>query len=53
MTTLEKEKRLRYLKEVWDANLSKGYISEMEAMAMIKLSKDWDIERELIASIKK
>jgi hypothetical protein len=52
MLTLDKPQRLKYLRNVWDANLAKGYISEMEAMAMINLSKDWDVERELIISIK-
>ncbi len=52
MLTLDKTNRLKYLRNVWDANLAKGYISEMEAMAMINLSKDWDVERELITSIK-
>ena len=45
---LEKDKRLHYLDRVWKANNSKGYITEMEATAMIKLAKDWHIERELI-----
>jgi hypothetical protein len=53
MLELEKPKRLEYLSKVWNANMTKGYISEMEAMAMIKLAKDWDIEAELIESIKK
>jgi hypothetical protein len=53
MLELEKPKRLEYLSKVWKANMAKGYISEMEAMAMIKLAKDWDIESELIESIKK
>lgn len=52
MLELNKDKRIEYLKKVWNANLAKGYISEMEAMAMINLSKDWDVERELITSIK-
>ncbi|MCC5944659.1 MAG: hypothetical protein JJT94_06960 [Bernardetiaceae bacterium] len=52
MQGLDKDKRLYYLKSVWDANKQKGFISEMEAMAMLKLSKDWDIEKELVESIK-
>lgn len=53
MLELEKPKRLEYLSKVWNANMIKGYISEMEAMAMIRLAKDWDIESELIESIRK
>jgi hypothetical protein len=46
-------KRLEYLKKVWADNMKKGYISEMEAMGMLKLAKDWEIERDLIQAIKK
>jgi len=49
---LEKEKRLHYLDHVWKANNEKGYITEMEATAMIKLAKDWKIERELIQLVR-
>jgi uncharacterized tellurite resistance protein B-like protein len=53
MNSLDKEKRLNYLSAVWDANNKKGYISEMEATAMLKLAKDWHIERDLIERIRK
>jgi hypothetical protein len=53
MLSLDKEKRLEYLKKVWADNMKKGYISEMEAMGMLKLAKDWEIERDLIQAIKK
>lgn len=53
MEQMEKEERLSYLSMVWDANNRKGYISEMEATAMLKLAKDWDIEKELIEMIRK
>ena len=53
MTKLEKEIRLNYLNMVWDANNKKGYISEMEATAMLKLAKDWHVETDLINMIKK
>lgn len=53
MGGLEKDKRLGYLTAVWEANQRKGYISEMEATAMIKLAQDWHIESELIDMIKK
>lgn len=53
MNKLEKEKRLSFLSMVWEANNKKGYISEMEATAMLKLAKDWGVEADLIAIIKK
>ncbi|MFA0961773.1 hypothetical protein AB9P05_08190 [Roseivirga sp. BDSF3-8] len=50
---LDKDKRLMYLDMVWKANNQKGYITEMEATAMLKLAKDWHIEGDLIAMIRK
>jgi hypothetical protein len=50
---MDKEKRLSYLDMVWKANNQKGYITEMEATAMLKLAKDWEIENELIEMVKK
>lgn len=52
MLALDSEKRLHYLSLVWEANNRKGYISEMEATAMLKLAKDWEIEADLINMIK-
>lgn len=49
---LEKSKRLSYLDQVWKANYQKGYITEMEATAMLKLAKDWGIESELISMVR-
>ena len=49
---LEKPKRLSYLDMVWKATNQKGYISEMEATAMLKLAKDWQIENDLIAMVR-
>ena len=49
---METEKRLDFLSRAWNANLNKGFITEMEARAMIKLAKDWDIEDELFDSVK-
>ncbi|MCS7004224.1 MAG: hypothetical protein NZM38_02730 [Cytophagales bacterium] len=53
MNSMDKEKRLQYLISVWNANNKKGYISEMEATAMLKLARDWHIERELLDFIRK
>jgi len=45
---LDKPKRLKYINDTWIANGEKGYITEMEATAMLKLAKDWEVDRELI-----
>lgn len=48
---LDKSKRLTYINETWNANGEKGYITEMEATAMLKLAKDWEVDRELIEMV--
>lgn len=43
-----KEKRLELINMVWKSNNLKGYVTEMEATAMLKLAKDWNVQSELI-----
>ena len=43
-----KEKRTELINMVWQANNLKGYVTEMEATAMLKLAKDWNEQKELI-----
>ena len=43
-----KEKRIELINMVWKANNLKGYVTEMEATAMLKLAKDWNVQKELI-----
>jgi hypothetical protein len=45
---LDKEIRLSYIDKVWQANNEKGYITEIEATAMLKVAKDMGVEEELI-----
>jgi len=45
---LDKSKRLKYINDTWNSNGEKGYITEMEATAMLKLAKDWGVDKELI-----
>ncbi len=47
-----KKKRVEYIKLVWKANLLKGYITEMEATAMLKFAQDWSVQTEFIALVK-
>lgn len=46
-----KEKRIELINMVWRANNIKGYVTEMEATAMLKLAKDWNVQKELIALV--
>ena len=43
-----KEKRVELINMVWRANNLKGYVTEMEANAMLRLAKDWNVQQELI-----
>lgn len=43
-----KEKRVELINMVWRANNLKGYVTEMEATAMLKLAKDWNVQKEFI-----
>jgi hypothetical protein len=46
-----KEKRIELMNMVWQSNNLKGYVTEMEATAMLKLAKDWNVQQELIALV--
>ena len=50
---LKKENQVKYLEEAWEANMSKGFVTEMEARAMIKLARDWGIDKELLTFARK
>ena len=43
-----KDKRIELVNMVWQANNLKGYVTEMEATAMLKFAKDWNVQKELI-----
>lgn len=49
---LQKNKKVEYLGKVWKANNEKGYITEMEATAMLRFAKDWQVEQELINMVR-
>ena len=44
---LDKSKRLFFINSTWKANFEKGYITEMEATAMLKLARDWQVDDDL------
>ena len=49
---LEKDKKVQYLNQVWKANNEKGHITEMEAIAMLRFARDWQVENELISLVR-
>ena len=38
---------------VWESNNIKGYVTEMEVTAMVKLARDWKVEPELVTLVLK
>jgi len=53
MPTIDKEKRLNFINLTWKANKLKGYITEMEVTALLKLAKDWEVKKELTQIVEK
>jgi uncharacterized tellurite resistance protein B-like protein len=53
ITDYPKDKRIELINMVWQANNIKGYVTEMEATAMLKLAKDWNVQNELIELVLK
>lgn len=47
------DKRVFYIDMVWKSNSLKGYVTELEATAMLKLARDWNVEAELMEIVKK
>lgn len=48
-----REKRVELINMVWESNNLKGYVTEMEATAMIRLARDWNVEKELVELVLK
>ncbi|EMR02604.1 hypothetical protein ADICEAN_02260 [Cesiribacter andamanensis AMV16] len=49
---LPADTKLEYLYRVWQSNNAKGYITEMEATAMLRLARDWKLEGELVKRVR-
>jgi len=48
-----KNQRVELINMVWQSNNLKGYVTEMEVTAMLRLAKDWNVEQELISLVLK
>jgi hypothetical protein len=48
---LDLDEQLKHLTEVWEENHQKGYVTEMETTAMLKIAKDWQIEMRFLQQI--
>lgn len=45
---LSDQEKLKHLKDVWEDNYQKGYVTEMETTAIITLAKNWGVEKEFM-----
>ena len=52
ISPLTSDRKIDYLLEVWKDNNKKGYITEMEATAIINLARDRQIQRDFISVIR-
>ncbi|MCS6824611.1 MAG: hypothetical protein NZ529_09980 [Cytophagaceae bacterium] len=53
VTKYDQDTRLYFIKSVWENANSKGYVTEIEAMSMLKLAKDWGVQKELLSLVRK
>ncbi len=53
IATYEKDFKFEFIRNVWEDTSSKGYVSEIEAMSMLKLAKDWGVQKDLLALVRK
>ena len=49
----DKATKVSYLNKVWDATNQKGHITEMEAMAILKLARDWGVQKEFLGMVRR
>ncbi len=45
--------KLSYLASVWESTNKKGHVTEMEATTMLKIAKEWKVQKELMMIIRK
>lgn len=48
---MSEKERLDYLKEIWEENYEKGYVTEMETTALLNFAKDWEIESQFMKTM--
>ena len=53
ISSYDKDTKVSYLNRVWEATNKKGHITEMEAMAILKLAKDWAVQKEFLSLVRK
>ena len=48
---LDEKERLKCILEVWEDNHKKGYVTEMETMAIINIAKDWMVHKDFLIAV--
>lgn len=48
-----RDKRVELIQMVWESNNLKGYVTEMEATALIRLARDWNVKEALVGLVLK
>jgi len=43
--SFEDDAKLYILQSTWDANLEKGYVTEIETTALIRIAQDWNVRQ--------
>lgn len=51
-STHTEDRRLSYVIQVWNANKSKGYVTEIEAIAMLKVAKALGVQRGFVEYVR-
>lgn len=51
LALLPNKEKLQQLKNVWEDNYKKGYVTEMETTAILTLAKIWGVEKEFMSII--
>lgn len=49
---LPEERRLEYVIQVWNANKAKGYVTEIEAIAMLRVAKELNVQRGFVEYVR-
>lgn len=49
---LSEDRRLEYVIQVWNANKAKGYVTEIEAIALLKVAKELGVQRGFVEYVR-
>ncbi|MDX1905152.1 MAG: hypothetical protein SFU27_13445 [Thermonemataceae bacterium] len=50
--SFDSDSKISCLTKTWNSNKSKGYVSEIEATSLLKIAKDWGVQKEFITFVR-